>query len=195
MAASAPFSATKEVGAGREEAISRRLAPAEVEMGVHLPAESLRIRELETLKPGDVIVTNHPHTGLVYVTVEGRKKFLARLGSLKDRKAVKVVAPAGEPAGPSRDRMTVTRADGNEGPAPETLMHLPLTASVVLAEKTLKMRDVLALRPGEVLEFPRRADDPLELRVSGRALAEGSAVKIGDRFGLRIGSMGRGPAS
>lgn len=195
MAASAPFSATREGGAGREEAISRRLAPAEVEMGVHLPAEALRLRELETLKAGDLLVTNHPHTGLVYVTVEGRKKFLARLGSLKDRKAVKVVAPAGEPAGPSRDRMTVTRAEGASGPVPETLMHLPLTASVVLAEKTLKMGDVLALRPGEVMEFPRRADDPLELRVSGRALGSGTAVKIGERFGLRISSMGGAPVS
>jgi flagellar motor switch protein FliN/FliY len=68
-------------------------------------------------------------------------------------------------------------------------MQLPLTASVVLAEKTLRLKDVLALRPGEVLEFPRRADDPLELRVAGRAIAEGAAVKIGERFGLRISGM------
>ena len=78
--------------------------------------------------------------------------------------------------------------------APETLMHLPLTASVVLAEKTLKMQDVLGLKPGEVMEFPKRADDPLELRVSGRMVADGTAVKLGERFGLRIGSI-RGRSS
>ena len=194
MAAAAPFSATKEGGEGREEAISRRLGPAEVEMAVHLPAESLSLKELETLTPGDLIVTNHPHAGLVVVTVEGRKKFLARLGSLKDRKAVKVVAAAGEPSATSRDRMSVTRSPVAPGPAPETLMHLPLTASVVLAEKTLKMQDVLGLKPGEVMEFPKQADDPLELRVSGRVVAEGTAVKLGDRFGLRIVSM-RGRSS
>jgi flagellar motor switch protein FliM len=194
MAAAAPFSAPKEGGEGREEAISRRLGPAEVEMGVHLPVESLSLKELETLTPGDLIVTNHPHQGLVIVTVEGRKKFLARLGSLKDRKAVKVVAPVGEPASASRERMSVTRGASEPGPGPETLMELPLTASVVLAEKTLKMQDVLGLKPGEVLEFPKEADQPLELRVSGKTVADGTAVKLGERFGLRIVSMKGRPA-
>jgi flagellar motor switch protein FliM len=188
MAAAAPFSTTKEGGEGREEAISRRLGPAEVEMGIHLPVEAMSLKELEALTPGDLIVTNHAHTGLVVVTVEGRKKFLARLGSLRDRKAVKVVAPAVEAPAASRDRMTVTRGEGRSGPGPE-LLHLPLTASVVLAEKTLKMQEVLGLKPGEVVEFPKQADDPLELRVSGRTVAEGTAVKLGERFGLRIASM------
>jgi flagellar motor switch protein FliM len=195
MVASAPFSTPKEGGEVREEAISRRLGPAEVEMAVHLPLEALRLKELETLTPGDVLVTNHPHTGLVVVTVEGKKKFLARLGSLKDRKAVKVVAPAGDLPAATRDRMSVTRGGDRPGPAPETLPHLPLTASVVLAEKTLKMQDVLGLKPGEVLEFPRRADDPLELRVSGLPVGDGTAVKLGERFGLRIASMRGGSIS
>jgi len=74
-------------------------------------------------------------------------------------------------------------------------MHLPLAASVVLASKPARLKEVLALRVGEIVEFPRRADDPLELRVSGRAVAEGSAVKIGDRFGLRVASMKSPPIS
>jgi flagellar motor switch protein FliN/FliY len=72
-------------------------------------------------------------------------------------------------------------------------LRLPLAATAVLAEKTVRLREVLSLRPGEVMEFPRRAEDPLELRISGRIVAEGAAVKIGDRFGLRIGTM-RNPA-
>ena len=67
-------------------------------------------------------------------------------------------------------------------------------SGTVLAEKTLRMGQVLSLRPGDVMEFPRRPDEPLELRVSGRTVAEGSAVKIGDRFGLKISSMKGGPS-
>jgi flagellar motor switch protein FliM len=208
MVSSAPFSALKDAGQGREESISRRLAPAEVEVGAHLPPETLRIQDLEGLRPGDLLVTNHPHTGPVFVTVEGRRKFLARLGSLKERKAVKIVVQAAEPFDPvagrpfdsaqgkaSRPALTVLKSGEGAGAVPpksgaaEAVMQLPLTASVVLAEKTLRLREVLALRPGEVLEFPRRADDPLELRVAGRAIAEGAAVKIGERFGLRISGM------
>ena len=193
MLSATGFSAPKEGGPGREEAISRRLGPAEVVLGVHLPEESVRLEELGPLQAGDLLVTNHPHTGLVYLTVEGRKKFAARLGSLKDRKAVKVIAAAAEGGTPSRDRISVMKPEGAGAPpaaaVPEALLQLPLTASVVLASKTARMKDVLALRVGEIVEFPRRADDPLELQVSGRPVAEGSAVKIGDRFGLRVASM------
>ena len=71
----------------------------------------------------------------------------------------------------------------------EALQRVPLTASAVLAEKSARVRDVLALRPGQVLEFSKRADEPLALVVGGRLLAEGAAVKIGDRFGLQIESL------
>jgi flagellar motor switch protein FliN/FliY len=79
-------------------------------------------------------------------------------------------------------------AGAGAGPG-EALLRLPLTATAVLAEKTVRLRDVLSLRPGEVMEFPRRVEEPLELRISGQPVAEGSAVKIGDRFGVRIGTM------
>jgi flagellar motor switch protein FliM len=200
MMASAPFSGRKESEEGREEAISRRLAPAQVEVGAHLPEETMRLKDLEAMRAGDVLVTNHPQSGPVFVTVEGRRKFLARLGSLKDRKAVKVVAAAPESpeaaAGstPSRTSLAVVKGEGASGAGPaETLMGISLTARAVLAEKTARMREVLGLRAGEVVEFPRRADEPLELRISGRTVAEGSAVKIGDRFGIRIAMMRPAP--
>ena len=198
MIASAPFSGRKESSEGRQEAISRRLAPAEVSLGAHLPVETLRLKDLEGLRPGDILVTKHPQSGPVFVTVEGRRKFLARLGSLKDRKAVKMVAAAAESAEaaagsgatPSRTGLTVVKGEGAGPAAPvEALQGLPLVATAVLAEKTVRLRDVLALRAGEVMEFPRKADEPLELRISGRPVAEGSAVKIGDRFGVRISTM------
>lgn len=211
MIPSAPFSAKREGVEGREEAISRRLAPADVDLGAHLPVELASLKSLESLKPGDVLVTNHPHSGPVFVTVEGRRKFLARLGSLKDRKAVKIVALAGENAERTRTRaagsgpakassLSVEKgappssAPPASGAGAEVLMQLPLAAAAVLAEKTMRLSEVMALKPGELMEFPRRADDPLELRVSGQAVAEGAAVKLGDRFGLRISRM-RTPAS
>jgi flagellar motor switch protein FliN/FliY len=71
----------------------------------------------------------------------------------------------------------------------ENLLRLPITTSVVLAEKAMRLRDVLALRSGEVVEFPRRADEPLELRSARRVLAHGIAVKVGERFGLSLTSV------
>jgi len=85
---------------------------------------------------------------------------------------------------------------GQAGPAApgpsmrESLLRLEVTATVVLAEKTVKLRDVMRLKAGDVMEFGRTADDPLELRVSGRPVATGTAVKIGERFGLKVTAVG-----
>ncbi|HEV3025934.1 MAG TPA: FliM/FliN family flagellar motor switch protein [Planctomycetota bacterium] len=195
----APFS-PKKGGEGRGEELTRRLAPAEVDVGVHLPPGTLRMRDLQTLRPGDYIVTPHPYADPVQVSVEGRLKFLARLGSLKERKAAKILASAAEaPASPAGEMKVMP--GGQAGPAApgpslrEALLKLPVTATVVLAEKSVKLQDVLALKAGDVMEFGRSADDPLELRVSGRSIAKGTAVRIGDQFGLKLLSVGGGPGA
>jgi flagellar motor switch protein FliM len=184
---------------GQESIISRRLAPAEVQITAELQGERMRIRDLETLRPGDVIVTAHPQTAPVLVSVEGHVKYQGKLGSLKDRKAVKILG-AGRDSGaaPPRGTLEVLRGEAPFEPgAPETpepglvenLLRLPLELSVVLAEKPLRVRELLSLRPGDILEFSRRADDPLELRAARRPLAHGQAVRIGEKFGFRVTSV------
>ena len=57
---------------------------------------------------------------------------------------------------------------------------------------------VVAVGPkigNQVTQLYNLADDPLELRVSGRTVAEGTAVRIGERFGLKLTSVGRGRKS
>ncbi|HZE99454.1 MAG TPA: FliM/FliN family flagellar motor switch protein [Planctomycetota bacterium] len=195
MVPPAPFS-PKKSGEAHPEELSRRLAPAEVELAIHLPPATIRLGDLQGLRPGDYLVTPVPHAGPVRVSIEGRLKFLARLGSLKDRKAAKIVGSAAEEGGGSSGEMTLMRG-GEPGPAApgpsarEALTQLPLEATVVLGERTMKLQEVLVLKPGDLLSFDRAADEPLELRVSGRTIAEGTAVKIGERFGLRLTSLGR----
>jgi flagellar motor switch protein FliM len=191
------LSSRKEMSApGQETAITRQLAPADVRISAHLPVEEMELKVLESLRPGDLLVTGHPSTAPVLVSLEGRPKFRAAVGRWKDRLAFKVVGRADEHAGSPRERAALRRAEdpsgGGAGKGPsmrEALQRVPLTASAVLAEKSARVRDVLALRPGQVLEFSKRADEPLALVVGGRLLAEGAAVKIGDRFGLQIESL------
>ena len=132
------------------------------------------------------------------MTVEGRRKFLGKLGSLKDRKAVKLVAAADEEELPSTGALSGLKGEGTAESGANAglgahLLSLSLTASVVVAEKTLRLRDVLSIKPGEILEFARRVDDPLELRVAGRPIAQGTCVRIGERLGLRVTGLGAPP--
>jgi len=194
MIPAAPFS-PKAVGEGRGEEISRQLAPAEVDVGVHLPPGTIRMRDLQTLRPGDYLVTSHSVADPVQVSVEGRLKFLARLGSLKDRKAAKIVGAASDAPAEQAGELRVLPG-GQAGPAApgpsvrEALLKLPLLATVVLGERSVKLQEVMALKAGDVMELGRSADEPLELRVSGRLIAIGTAVRIGEQFGLKVMSVG-----
>ena len=197
-----PFSSRrKQEAPGQEQTISRQLAPAELQLSVHLPIETMRVRDLQAMKPGDLVLAHHPESAAVLVSVEGRPKFVARLGSLRDRKAFKIVSGVD----PSRESMLLQpraaldiRHSGTKGKAAapkekgaiEGVLGVPLRMAVGLAEKTMRVREVLALRIGEVIEFDARVDDSLVLRAGDRMIATGSVVKIGERYGLQINSIG-----
>jgi flagellar motor switch protein FliM len=166
-----------------------RLSPAEVSVTAHLPTETARMGDIRDLRPGDLIVSSHPAAAPVLVSVEGCAKFEARLGRMKDRRAARIErgAPAEEPArGRATSRPAAGEARSGEPPAVEALLAVPLPASVVLAEKRAPLSELLSLRPGDLIAFERRADAPLELRVGGRKIAEGAAVRVGERFGLKV---------
>ena len=78
-------------------------------------------------------------------------------------------------------------------PAPATLPprlgRIPVPVVVRLAEKRAPLAAVRALAPGSLLTFEKGCEEPLELFVSAAARrphAVGEAVKVGERFGLKI---------
>lgn len=73
---------------------------------------------------------------------------------------------------------------------PRALLTLEVPVVVVLGERTMRTSDLLALRPGAILELPKRAGDPLDLLLNNRAIGSGEAVKVGEKFGIRIATIG-----
>jgi len=47
----------------------------------------------------------------------------------------------------------------------------------------------MELAPGAILQFDKSCEQMLEVHIGGRAVALGEAVKVGDKFGLRITSL------
>jgi flagellar motor switch protein FliN/FliY len=84
-------------------------------------------------------------------------------------------------------------------PAPSGLAALPgfsrsmlrvgVTVSVRLAHKRESIREIVELAPGALLKFDKSCEDLLHLCVGGCAIAEGEAVKVGEKFGFRVGAM------
>ena len=61
-----------------------------------------------------------------------------------------------------------------------------MTGVQTCALPILPLGDVVNLSPGSIIEFSRSSDQPLELHVNNKMIGQGAAVKVGEKFGLRI---------
>lgn len=76
---------------------------------------------------------------------------------------------------------------------PETLdavLKLSVPIIVRLGERQMTVRDVVTLVPGSIIELPKNAEAELDLMVNNRVIGLGSAMKVGENFGLRITRIG-----
>ncbi len=70
-----------------------------------------------------------------------------------------------------------------------SLLKVQLPVMVTLASKKMKVKDILELVPGAIIQFDKSCEDLLDLEVAGVRVAVGEAVKVGEKFGLRIRRM------
>jgi flagellar motor switch protein FliN/FliY len=66
------------------------------------------------------------------------------------------------------------------------LLDVELEVLVELGRKSMKIRDVLKLGKGSLIELNKAAGEPLTIYVNNRKLAEGEVVVVDDNFGIRI---------
>lgn len=68
----------------------------------------------------------------------------------------------------------------------DLIMDVPLEFSVMLGESKKTIRDILALGTGSVVELDKLTDEPLNIYVNGKMIAQGEVVVINESFGIRI---------
>ena len=66
------------------------------------------------------------------------------------------------------------------------LEEVEVRLSVEVGTTSLKIRDLLNLNEGSVVELDRYASEMLDVLVNGTLLARGEVVTIGDRLGVRV---------
>lgn len=70
-----------------------------------------------------------------------------------------------------------------------SLLKISVPVIVTLAEKRQPLKRIIELGPGAIIQFDKSCDETLDLQVGEHRVAVGEAVKVGDKFGLRITSM------
>lgn len=102
--------------------------------------------------------------------------------------------PAGPPRIPQPPQFTPL-APGSSGPGePQEanlglLMDVELQVTVELGRTRRRVREILALAAGSVVELDRLAGEAVDILVNGRLVARGEVVVIGENFGVRIGEI------
>ena len=66
------------------------------------------------------------------------------------------------------------------------LMNIPLEVSVVIGKTKRKIRDIMDLGQGSVVELDKQTGAPAEIIVNGQLLAYGDVVVVDDNFAVRV---------
>jgi flagellar motor switch protein FliN/FliY len=69
------------------------------------------------------------------------------------------------------------------------LLKIRVPVCVQLAAKKELVQEVIALAPGSIIKFDKGCEELLQMIVGEHTIAEGEAVKIGEKFGFRVTSM------
>lgn len=74
------------------------------------------------------------------------------------------------------------------------LMDIKLPIRVRMGGKQLSLRAITQLASGSVIELDCAADDPVQIMVNDRIIAEGEVVVVGGNYGVRVTRIaGAGP--
>jgi flagellar motor switch protein FliN/FliY len=80
---------------------------------------------------------------------------------------------------------------GAAGPArPIALLNdVNMQVTAELGRRRLKVRDIIALQPGSVIELDRAAGSPVDVLVNGAIVWHGEVVVVDEEFGIRVSEI------
>lgn len=111
-------------------------------------------------------------------------------------KAPKTSPKAPQPSPPPQVARTEAVKAPVKMPAPEAprfedkfknlSQNLPVEVIAVLSKKSTTLRDLLSLREGSIVSFPKASHETVDLVANGRLLARGEMVLVEGKIGIRI---------
>jgi len=83
------------------------------------------------------------------------------------------------------DESTASR-DAENQINPEVLQNISVTLSIEVGRAMIKIKDLMRLTQGSVVELDRIAGEPLDLLINNTVVAQGEVVLINERYGIRL---------
>jgi flagellar motor switch protein FliN/FliY len=84
-------------------------------------------------------------------------------------------------------RATLDKAEGASADVQlDLIQNVAVNISVEVGRSSLRIRDLLRLGQGSVVELDRVAGEPLDVCVNNTVIARGEVVLVNDRYGIRL---------
>lgn len=87
------------------------------------------------------------------------------------------------------DESNIQKDKASDGSAVNNLRvleNIDVKLTVEVGNTEIKIRDLLRLNEGSVVELDRLAGEPLDILANGTMIAKGEVVMVGERFGIRL---------
>ena len=68
----------------------------------------------------------------------------------------------------------------------DVLQNIPVVLSAEVGRSSLKIKDLLRLSEGSVVEFDRLAGESIDVCVNNTVIAKGEVVVVNERYGIRL---------
>ena len=72
----------------------------------------------------------------------------------------------------------------------KSILSLEVPLIVVIGSRDMPVKEVMNLAPGAIIELPKLANEDLEILVNNKPIGVGTAVKVGENFGIRVTFVG-----
>jgi flagellar motor switch protein FliN/FliY len=75
------------------------------------------------------------------------------------------------------------------------VIDVPLTVTLRFGQRSMRLRDVLELNTGALVELDRQVEDPVDLILDERVIARGEVVIVDGNYGLRVTEIVERPST
>jgi flagellar motor switch protein FliN/FliY len=75
------------------------------------------------------------------------------------------------------------------------VIDVPLTVTLRFGQRNMRLRDVLELNTGALVELDRQVEDPVDLILDERVIARGEVVIVDGNYGLRVTEIVERPST
>jgi flagellar motor switch protein FliN/FliY len=179
--------ATKEIVSNILGALSSSLTAQK-----ELPKLNFSVSNIALIKEGESLDISDYSTLLIYsFGIDDVKNILMfildkPLSTKLDGKSSSAPAPVSEPKSSVAEKIL----SNDEMKNIALLLDVKLPVKVRIGHKTMLLRDIINMDIGSVIELSQLANEPLDILVDNKKIAEGEVVIVDGNFGVQITSIG-----